>query len=192
MTQASRKSAGPGLGNSTAPLVGDPFELPDGIELETPILAYSPEDPIDCDEKYPEDGTPAANGSAVTLCLAFRNTTGRTVEVRLPPGLTFRALSDKVQSGFVVQWVTIRIPPGERFVSPVHTHCLNQNRNTSRRNDEFELGPVLDLPGFDRLIEALGDKVVPRRHVATVQFAVTRLSNGETVPAETWAQLEAL
>lgn len=190
VAQASPKSIAPGLGNSKAAPVGASFSLPDGITLENPIVAHSAEDPVDCDDKYPEG--PDANGGAVAICLVFRNQTNTPIEVKLPPGLMFVSRSDKVQSGFLVQTVTIRVPPGERFVSPLFLHCANGDRNLSSRGDEYELGPILQGAAFQELFDLLEGKEVGREDLAFVQLAVRHLTNNEGLSAADRAALQAM
>lgn len=187
-----RKSAGPGLGLSKAEPEGAPFKLPPGITLEDPILAYASQDPIDCEDKYPEEGDPSNNGGAVTLCLVFRNTTGQPITVTLPPGLLFVSKSDKVQSGFTVQTVRIVVPAGERYFSPLHLHCANVDRNLSSRNDEYKLGPIVQYEEFNELFTLLEGKTVTRDELAYVQLAVRHLTNGEGLSAEDRAALKAM
>lgn len=188
--QASRKSIAPGLGNSKADPVGAPFALPDGITLENPILSYSTGDPVDCDDKYPEG--PDANGGAVPLCLVFRNSTHSPIEVRLPPGLMFVSVSDDVQSGFVVQTITIRVPPGERFVSPIYLHCANGDRGLPSRGDGYELGPILQGAAYQELFDLLEGKTVDHEEIPYVQLAVRHLTNNEGLSAEDRANLRAM
>jgi len=189
-THPQRRSAGPGLGLSTAAPEGDPFTLPAGVTLENPILAYSPDDPIECEEKYPEPE--ARNGSAVALCLAFRNSTSAPIDVTLPPGLLFVSTSDKVQSGFLVQRLTIEVPPGVRYVSPLLLHCANIDRNTSTQRDEYTLGPIVQYKAFQEFYALLEGKDVSGDEVALVQLAINHLAEGEGLSASDREALESM
>jgi len=184
------RSAGPGLGLSKEAPEGPVFSLPPGLELQNPILAHSPENPVDCDNKYPEDGF--GSGDAVTLCLIFRNTTDRSITLTLPPGLLVVAHSDKVQGGFLVQRTVIEVPAGDRYFAPLFLHCANEDRDPSTPGDEYALGPVISYPQFEQFYRLLEGKQISRQETAYVQFVIIRLTQGERLTQEDRATLAAM
>lgn len=170
------KSGGPGLGVSKAAPVGSPFILPDGVALETPVVAWVPNDPVECDDKYAEDGK--GSGDAVALCLVFRNDTGRPINVTLPPGLIFVSRNDDSQNGVIVETITFEVPPGERFFAPILAYCVNIDRTTTGREDRYDLGPVLDHPGFQELFALLAGKTLTVQDGGLIQSAVHAIADG--------------
>ncbi|MBZ4331973.1 hypothetical protein ACIHQR_33790 [Corallococcus coralloides] len=184
------KSAGPGLGTSKENPVGTPFALPAGLTLENPITSYTPQDPVECDDIYPEDAK--GSGDEVTLCLIFRNTTGGPITVTLPPGLIFVSTNDDVQNGLLVQAVTIEVPPGERFFVPLFLYCANQDRSTTGPDDKYELGPTVQYKEFQELYSLLAGKTLEPQDAIPIQTAVAHLANGEGLSSADRAALQAL
>ncbi|WP_147444885.1 hypothetical protein [Corallococcus sp. CA053C] len=183
-------SAGPGLGSSTAQPEGAPFTLPAGLTLETPIKSYSPEDPVDCDNKFRNEGK--GSGEDVTLCLIFNNTTGGPITLTLPPGLIFVSKDGDIQNGLLAQRVTIEVPAGGRFFVPMFTYCANQPRSTSGIGQAYALGPVIEYPAFKEMYSLLEGKTLERPDVAPIQVAVSHLTSGEGLSASDRAALKAL
>lgn len=184
------KSAGPGLGSSTAQPQGAPFSLPAGLTLETPIKSYSPEDPVDCDDKFRNEAK--GSGEDVTLCLIFNNTTGGPITLTLPPGLIFVSKDADIQNGLLAQRVTIEVPAGERYFVPLFSYCANLPRSTTGVGEDYSLGPVIDLPAFKELYALLEGKTLERPDVAPIQVAVTHLTDGDGLSDADRAALKAL
>ncbi|MHA7628231.1 hypothetical protein [Corallococcus sp. M7] len=184
------KSLGPGLGFSKAAPAGQPFTLPPGLTLENPIIAYSPENPVDCDDKFADEAN--GTGEEVTVCLIFNNTTNAPITVTLPPGLIFVATSDDVQNGIIVQTISIVVPPGERYFAPMFAYCANQNRSTTGSDDRYELGPVADHKDFQEVFSLLAGKQLSKEDAARVQSVVHRVSQGEGLSSADRATLQGL
>ncbi|WP_338269724.1 hypothetical protein [Corallococcus caeni] len=183
-------SAGPGTGTSKAQPEGTPFTLPAGITLETPLKSFYVEDPRDCDDKDRDDAK--GSGGAVTLCLIFRNTTGGPITVTLPPGLIIVSKDGSIQNGLLAQRVSIEVPPGERYFTPLFLYCANQDRATSGVGDEYALGPIIGYEGFQELYTLLEGKQLTRQAVTPIQLAITHLTNGEGLSDSDRAALKAL
>lgn len=173
----SSKSAGPGLGYSKAIPTEPSFALPPGVTLETPIMAWAPQDPVDCDEKYAEDGQ--GSGDAVALCLIFRNTTDAPITVTLPPGLLFVSNSDDVQNGVIVERITVVVPVGERYFAPVFAHCVNIDRSTTGRGDQYQLGPVVTHNDFQELFALLDGKSLSKEDGSAISSVVHEVAQGK-------------
>ncbi|WP_120592909.1 hypothetical protein [Corallococcus sp. CA054B] len=187
---STTKSAGPGLGTSKETPAGTTFALPAGLTLENPITSYTPQDPVECDDIFPEDAK--GSGDEVTLCLIFRNTTGAPITLTLPPGLIFVSTNDDVQNGLLVQTVTIEVPPGDRFFVPLFLYCANQDRSTTGPDDKYVLGPTVQYKEFQELYSLLAGKTLEVEDAAVIQVAVSHLTNGEGLSASDRAALQAL
>lgn len=184
------RSAGPGLGTSTAAPQGAPFSLPEGLVLESPVKSYSPENPVDCDDKYRKEAN--VSGESVTLCLIFNNTTDRAINVTLPPGLIFVSRDPDIQNGLLAQSYTIEVPAGGRYFAPILLYCANLPRSTSGVGQEYSLGPIIQYPAFKELFSILDGKEIVRRDTAAIQVAVTHLTDGEGLSASDRAALGAI
>ncbi|RKH56445.1 hypothetical protein [Corallococcus aberystwythensis] len=171
----------PGLGRSTAAPEGAPFALPAGLELETPTRGYSPEDPLECDDKYRNESY--GHGDLVKLCLIFNNRTGGPITVTLPPGLIFVSRNLKTQNGLLTQRITIEVPAGERFFAPVLMYCANGPRQPSSTDDEYDLGPVTQYADFQELFTLLEGKEISRQEAGDIQVAVNHLQDGKGLNA---------
>ena len=186
---ATEKSLGAGLGRSKAS-PGPAFLLPAGLTLENPIIAWSPENPVDCDEKYSDQGY--GTGEEVRVCLIFHNTTRSPINVTLPPGLIFVATNDDVQNGIIVQGTTIEVPAGERFFAPMFAYCVNEDRSTTGLDDRYTLGPVIQHQDFQELFAILEGKRLSREAAAHVQGAVDDVAQGLGLSAANRAMLQGL
>ena len=184
------KSAGPGLGNSKALPEGATFTLPAGLTLEVPTKTYSVENPVECDDKFRNEGK--GNGDAVALCLIFNNTTGGPITLTLPPGLLFVSKKGDIQNGLLPQRVTIEVPAGPRYFAPLFLYCANQDRDTGGVGNDFELGPVVQYPAFQELYSLLEGKTLTRQSAVPIQSAITHLTNGEGLSDADRAALKAL
>lgn len=184
------KSLGPGLGRSKETPSGQAFTLPAGLTLENPIIAYSPENPVDCDGKFSDEAN--GSGEEVRMCLIFRNTTNAPITLTLPPGLMFVATNDDVQNGITVQKVAIEVPPGERYFAPMFAYCANEDRSTTGLDDRYELGPAVQYKDFDDIFALLEGKQLTRDAAARVQGVVHNVSQGEGLSASDRAVLESL
>lgn len=186
----TQKSLGPGLGLSKEDPTGRAFVLPEGVTLETPIIAWSPENPVDCDEKYSDEGN--GTGEEVRMCLVFRNTTSHPITVTLPPGMIFVATNDDVQNGIIVQRISIVVPAGERYFAPLFAYCVNEDRSTTGAEDRYEMGPVIENRDFQELFALLEGKSLSREAAAHVQSAVDDVSQGKGLSAARRATLQGL
>ncbi|MBN8229102.1 hypothetical protein JYK02_16440 [Corallococcus macrosporus] len=184
------KSLGPGLGFSKEDPTGQPFTLPAGVTLETPIIAYSPENPVDCDDKYSDEAK--GTGEEVRVCLIFKNTTNGPINVTLPPGLVLVSTNDDVQNGIIVQTITIEVPPGERYFAPMFAYCANQDRSTTGLGDRYVLGPSVQQKDFQDMFALLAGKQLTREKAARVQSVVHHVSQGEGLSAADRATLQGL
>lgn len=173
----STKSIGPGLGFSRAAPTGPVFALPPGLTLENPIIAWSPENPVDCDEKYSDEAN--GTGEEVRVCLIFRNDTNTPITVTLPPGLLLVATNDDVQNGILIQTTTIVVPAGERYFAPLFAYCANENRSTTGNEDRYELGPLIQHKDFQELYAMLEGKRLSREAAGQVQTAIDDVSQGK-------------
>lgn len=169
-----------GVGPSTARPEGPVFEMPAGLELQQPALGHRDRDCRLDDETDPIHLGPPE--SAVLLCLAFVNTTGAPMQVRLPAGLVFISRSETTQNGVLIQVETFEAPPGPFFVK-VNLLCLNSGRNGSRPGDEYELGPVLaERNPVWELIDALASKSIDSmeaRAPSRMQAALWNITDGD-------------
>ncbi|WP_375756639.1 hypothetical protein [Corallococcus exercitus] len=186
----TRKSLGPGLGFSKEDPTGQPFTLPPGLTLENPIIAYSPEDPVDCDDKYSDEAN--GSGEEVRVCLIFNNTTNAPITVTLPPGLVLVSTNDDVQNGITVQTVTIEVPPGERYFAPMFAYCANEDRSTTGLDDRYVLGPTVQYKDFQEVFSLLAGKQLSREKAARVQGVVHNVSQGLGLSAADRSILQSL
>ncbi|RKG66360.1 hypothetical protein D7W79_36710, partial [Corallococcus exercitus] len=184
------KSLGPGLGFSKDDPTGQAFTLPAGLTLESPIIAWSPENPVDCDEKYSDEAK--GTGEEVRVCLIFRNTTNAPITVTLPPGTVLVATNDDVQNGITVQTITIEVPPGERYFAPMFAYCANQDRSTTGLGDRYVLGPTVQYKDFQDMFSLLAGKKLSREAAGHVQGVVHHVSQGEGLSAADRALLQGL
>lgn len=186
----SAKTIGPGLGFSKAAPTGVEFKLPPGLTLESPIVAWSPENPVDCDEKYSDESY--GTGDEVRACLIFHNSTNAPITVTLPPGLLLVATNDDVQNGIIVQTTTIVVPAGERYFAPLFAYCANEDRSTTGLDDRYELGPVIQQPQFHELYALLEGKTLTREAAGYVQGAIDDITQGKGLTPARRAVLQSL
>lgn len=180
----------PGLGRSEKAPEGKTFTLPQGLELEEPIMGYNDSDPTDCDSKYEDEAK--GQGANVRLCLIFRNTTNGPITVQLPPGLIFVSRNLAVQNGMLAQRVSFEVPAGERFFQPLFLYCVNSERLGARPDESFDLGPVTQYKDFQELFTLLENKTITSTNFPIVDQAMTDLSDGRSLSSDLRAQLNAL
>jgi len=186
----STKSIGSGLGFSRATPTDPAFALPPGLTLENPIIAWAPENPVDCDEKYSDESY--GTGEEVRVCLIFHNRTNSPITVTLPPGLLLVATNDDVQNGIVIQTTTIVVPAGERYFAPLFAYCVNENRSTTGNEDRYELGPVIQNKDFQEVYALLEGKRLSREAAARVQGVIHDVAQAQGLSAENRAILQSL
>ncbi|NPC74894.1 MULTISPECIES: hypothetical protein [Corallococcus] len=184
------KSLAPGLGFSREAPLGQAFTLPAGLTLENPIVAYSPENPVDCDDKYSDEAK--GTGEEVRVCLIFNNTTNAPITVTLPPGLILVSTNDDVQNGIIVQTVSIVVPPGERYFAPMFAYCVNENRSTTGNDDRYELGPTVQHKDFQDMFSLLAGKDISKEEAARIQSVVDHVAQGEGLSAADRATLQGM
>ena len=147
-----------GFGDSLALPTGEPWVLPEGIELVAAIESYNYLDPDSC--KHPD--APAMNRlgpeGLVHLCLQFRNTTHQPISVRLPPGLIFISESQKNQHGMVVQTETLEVPSNQYLFAPINLDCMNASRSAPGIGFPYRVGPVTDNADIQEALRLLDDK----------------------------------
>lgn len=184
----------PGFGDSIALPTGEPFILPEGLELK--VISYNPFDKENtCKRPDAEEGEEPLPDSGLTtgmvnLCLQFGNRTGGPINVELPPGLIFVSSSNENQHGIVVQKLTIEVPSDQYMVSPIKADCMNASRSAPGPGISYEIGPVTDNP---HIREALG--ILAGRDLsdpidsATASMVLKPLYKGKPLSHEGRAQL---
>ncbi len=190
----------PGLGPSTEPPTGTPFDLPEGLELAATLHGFGHEDEEVCPQ-YDEDLDFHGAGGTVTVCLALRNTTGAPVPLELPPGLIFESRDVTDQNGMILQRVSIVVPPVDRALYAVAAFCANESRHVPGGDSLFDLGPVTNDDDVHELIELVeGADLVPvweanetqQRDLAVVGLALWDVTNGEGLDDERRISLASL
>lgn len=184
------KSLGPGLGLSKETPSGQAFALPAGLTLENPIIAYSSENPVDCDDKFADKAY--GSGEEVQVCLIFHNNTNAPITLTLPPGLIFVSTNDRVQNGITVQKITIEVPAGGRYFAPMFAYCINEDRSTTGLEDKYVLGPAVTYKDFQEVFSLLEGKTLSREDAALVQGVVHDVSQGQGLSAANRATLQSL
>lgn len=191
-----------GFGGSTAAPVGEPLQLPQGVEVAGPIKGHSIFASENCP---PEPEAIKGSGGMVQLCLPLRYTPPpgappqTPIAVELPPGLIFISDELSTQNGILVKKVRVRIRPGEIVYLPLALMCMNDTRAISGPGSPYRLGPVTNNAAFRRLFAMLETKKLSSTSfegdgvdVAHVQAAVWALSSGQPLSPETRAAIDAL
>lgn len=143
-----------GFGDSKEDPVGEPFVWPAGIRL-----VDRPNSTEDCFYDSRERNRLYGHGANVQICLNLYNETNAPITVKLPPGLMFVAKSKKVQNGFIVTWVTIRVPPREQFFATLYMICANTDRSSPDEGDEIDEQPIVtNHPALTELAKLLESK----------------------------------
>jgi len=153
----------PGFNYSLAAPTGESWSPPEGIELAAVIESYNPFDPETCKRPDAEAAEAALEQvglpvGQVRVCLQFRNTTGGPINVELPPGLIFVSESQKVQSGMIVQKLTIEVPSDQYMVSPLRADCINTPRGIPGIGDRYRIGPVIQHRHIVEALRLLADR----------------------------------
>lgn len=156
----------PGFGSDTRPPQGTPFVLPAGLEIAGPIVGA--DDDGNCPKPYTRD---VGSGLDVRVCVPIRNRTGGGVTVIFPPGLVLVSASEGFQNGLLVEKEVLVVPPytvsGNKLRDkedtdivyvPVHTYCLNKNREPTIPGKRYSLGPVSSHAGLSELYAFMADK----------------------------------
>jgi len=123
----------------------------------------------------------------VHLCLVFRNSTGKPINLQFPPGLIFEAESIKVQNGMVVQTASIEVPAKPVSYVPIMLDCTNVSRapTAAAHGVPFRLGPVIRYPHIVEALQLLADRDLSEPLDAAMAHAVLgELHDGD--PLEGW------
>lgn len=166
----------PGMRDSEEPPVGDPIILPEGLELDQPILTYAFHDENDC--KDPDEevrGQAHGNDAAlVHLCLVFRNNTGKPINLEFPPGTIFESESWDTQNGMVVQTASIEVPAKPVSYSLIKLDCTNVTRSApvGHSGVRYRLGPVVRYPHIVEALQLLADRDLSYIDDALIAHAV--------------------
>ena len=181
----------PGWGESEADPVGNPFELPEGLELVGPFKNYNGSDPRDCDDKFENDAVGV--GELVQLCFVVRNTTNQPIRLELPPGIIFKSRSRGIQNGVLMRKVAFEVPANTLFFQPLFLHCAKSNFDPSGHEEQgYDMGPVQTHRAVQEIIDLIADRQVDRWYFPIVSQAVTDLGNAGKVSARTRCGLNAL
>ena len=142
-----------GFGDSKEHPVGIPFAWPEGIRL-----LDKPNSTQDCFYDSKKKNRFHGHSGGVQICLNLYNETNKFIQVKLPPGLMFVAKSSKVQSGFIVTWVTLNVPPGEQYFATLYMVCANTDRSSPDNDEIEEQGIITDHPALRELTRLLENK----------------------------------
>ncbi|WP_400190527.1 hypothetical protein [Hymenobacter sp. B81] len=187
----------PGYGQSIERPLGTPFTWPAGLVLlGRPTYDGCVEDP--------RTEAHWGNGDAVMLCLNLYNTTSQPIKLDLPPGLMFISDDNRAQNGLVINLISVEVPPGQHLYV-LHSHCANLGRGGSGPEYTYDPRPVVTQhPQMQDLLRLLATKKINFEHYGgayfsparnfggTVQRAVHRIAEAETIEPELLRELEAL
>lgn len=129
-----------GMGSSMAKPAGRAFVLPKGVVLTKGIYG---------DVCNVADGNSYGMTYArVALCIGLRNTTGATVDVRLPQGLVFTSASTAIKNGLLPREIRFTLLPRQERLVRIGALCVNPGRNMPSGTDRYTMGPVCNHPAL--------------------------------------------
>ncbi|MBR6756956.1 MAG: hypothetical protein IKM35_00545 [Bacteroidaceae bacterium] len=180
----------PGLGDAEGELTGEPYELPDGVELTADITGAAQwsnyfdsawdytEVPrlvsMSKKEIPPKTGKPMRaktendimyvyRGSGygyVDLLLSLRNTNNRTSTVEFPAGLIFENVEGYCQNGVLLKKAVVEIPANTDVKVSLSFYCGNHYRGAAGSYDTYTLGVVTDAAPLIDLCERVKNKKI--------------------------------
>ncbi len=180
----------PGLGNADGELTGEPYELPDGVELtaditgagewydyfdsawdyaDVPRLASMgkkeiPQKPsLRMRAKAEDDIMYVYRGSGygyVDLLLSLRNTNNRTSTVEFPAGLIFENVDGDCQNGVLLKKAVVEIPANTDVKVSLSFYCGNHYRGSAGSYDTYTLGVVTNAAPLIDLCERVKNKKI--------------------------------
>jgi len=159
---ADAKEDPAGFGDSLETPDGEPFRLPEGLELT--IISYNH---FDTESSCKRPDAPAEEPpledmglglGEVPLCFQFRNATDQNISVRLPPGLILVSENRKFQNGLLVQSVELEVPSNQYLFAPIKTDCMNSSRNMPGLGFPYTLGPVTRERNVHEVLDLLADR----------------------------------
>lgn len=166
----------PGLGKNGGTLTGNPFKLPDNIEVAGKIWGgYNPTPsrgvvkektfPILSKAIYTRAGnnlginTTIGSGSYVSLYIILKNTSNRNIEVLFPVGLIAKSLSGNAQNGVLLKKTTTQVIANSSKAILLMMYCGNAERSASSMDEEYQFSVVSN----SSLIIELGEKLKNKR-----------------------------
>lgn len=201
----------PGFGEDPGVPSGAPLRLPAGIAVSAPILGSL--DPSEC------TGPAHGVGGAVQVCLPLCNTTGSSVRIRLPAGLTIVTKSaSRYQNGILLEEVEVLVPPTpcgpggipidedpavlearggpslvrSAFSIALSLYCLNEERAPSEPTLPYSLGAVTDDADMLALIERARGLELDEDGVQVLQTAIYSITEGRGLTPADRAALATL
>lgn len=170
-----------GLGPSTARPRGRPMLFPLGVRIRGPLRGGATQ------------GERVGSGRGYVDVGFHLSARERTLQVRLPAGLTMVSKSTQVQNGLLVQDVNVEVPADSVRQLILEMYCANQARKPADENTEFVLGPVVDDdPALRELFDLLKGRTIPGDKAELVQKAVWEITDGDGLSAESRAALSTL
>jgi len=153
----------PGFGDSIADPVGEPWVLPEGIELSATIESYDPFDPDAC--KHPDEPpreTPpkpvGVTGGLVRVCLQFTNNTNTPIKVPLLYGIELISESQEIQNGIIVQRGELEVQMDQPLFAPLLADCMNGSRSAPGIGARYRIGPITQHPHILEALRLLDDR----------------------------------
>lgn len=153
----------PGLNYSTADPVGEPWVLPEGIELVATIESFNPFDADSCKNPNdpPRDTPPTPLGipvGQVRVCMQFINHTNRPIKIPIVYGLQLISESDETQNGLIVQTMELEVLMDQPLFAPIRADCMNTPRGIPGLDDRYRIGPVIQHPPIVEALRLLADR----------------------------------
>jgi hypothetical protein len=184
----------PGFGDSLLLPTGEPFVLPEGIELK--IVSYNPFDKENtCKRPDAEEGEEPLPDAGLTngfvnLCFQFSNRTFGPINVELPPGIIVISSNRENQHGMIFQRMNLEVPSEQDLYAPIKADCMNASRSAPGPGIDYDLGPVTDNRHIREALGILaGRDLSDPIDAATASGVMKPLYKGKALSHEGSAQL---
>jgi len=167
----------PGMGDAAGELQADPFNVPEGIVIESvegelaSILenegsaALKSATDVEANQSYSCYGS---GGKFIKVRLTLTNTSNFRRSVFLPRGLMFKVKKDGYQHGILLQWTWVCLQPGQTRTIVLNLYCLNRGFDSSTPAVGFSIAGISNSQIMWRLLRRLARKKINFEHYNVV------------------------
>ncbi|MBS2019162.1 MAG: hypothetical protein JST00_40215 [Deltaproteobacteria bacterium] len=175
-----------GVNAAWAVPAGNAFALPSGVVLDGEMTGNIDDDP--CVKLLPIE----YGGDYLPVCIVIKNTTGSTVNLKLPAGLTFLAKDPATMNGILLQEHDLEIPAGEKKPFRFALYSINEDCSHGKKTTVFSFGNVTNDAGIAELVTLARGRTMTYKATATASVfaaAVWDITSSRGLGAERRKQI---
>lgn len=148
----------PGLGNEGGDPTGPSYDLPDGFELDGPVVGF---DGVITRADQVERVVVGSGTGLVRLIVKLNNTLNKSNSIVFPAGLILKPHTNNKQKGVLIKKTReITFKPFEKKEIVLDMYCANSSKGSSNSSVMYDFFVITDASPIWELINFVKDRVI--------------------------------